>query len=209
MDLTQWYAIALGGLVAMLFLSHRILLMIRLALSYAASCLLKRKHHLQVHRYVRGLERATLFDVGLVIAFLVGNVFCLTFGVKNVASLVKCSGVICAINLVPLALGEHMNVVASWCGLSLGAFARIHEWLGIVALVEGLVHTVAGAASQKLDLHATSGIAMVTVSRLGFLTSERQLTRCVPRLALLQEPCYSLPSLGYIDTYMRSFKSFT
>jgi hypothetical protein len=209
MDLTKWYAVALGGLVALLFLSHRISLMTRIALSYAASCLLKRKYHPQIHRYVRGPERATLFDVGLVVAFVVGNVICLTLEVKDVAGLVKRSGVICTINLVPLALGGHMNMVASWCGLSLGAFARIHEWLGIVALVEGLVHTVAGAASQKIDLHATSGIATLTVSRLGFLTSERQLTRCLPRLALLQGPCCSLQSLGYVDTYMRSFRSFT
>lgn len=108
---------------------------------------------------MRGSEKATLFDAGLIVAFVVGNVICFTLEVKDVATLVKRSGVICTINLVPLALGEHMNMVASWCGLSLGAYARIHEWLGIVVIVEGLVHTAAGAASQKLDLHTTSGIA--------------------------------------------------
>jgi hypothetical protein len=191
MDLTQWYAVALGGLVALLFLSYRILLIIRIALSYAASCLLKRKYRPQVHRYVRGSGKATLFDAGLIVAFVVGNVICLTLEVKdvatlvNVATLVKRSGVICTINLVPLALGEHMNMVASWCGLSLGAYARIHEWLGIVAIVEGLVHTAAGVASQKLDLHTTSGIATLAVSRPGLLTSERRLTRCFSRLVLL------------------------
>jgi hypothetical protein len=185
MDMTQWYAVALGGLVALLFLSHRISLMFRIALSYAASCLLKRKYHPQVHRYVRGSEKATLFDVGLIVAFVVGNVICLALEVKDVASLVKRSGVICTINLVPLALGEHMNMFASWCGLSLGAYARIHEWLGIVAIVEALVHTAAGAASQKLDLHTNSGIATLAVSRLGLLTCERQLTRCFSRLVLL------------------------
>lgn len=175
MDLTQWYAVALGGLVALLFLSHRILLMIRIALSYVASCLLKRKYHPQVHRYMRSSGKATLFDVGLIIAFVVGNAICLTLEVKdivslvNVATLVKRSGVICTINLVPLALGEHMNMVASWCGLSLIVYARIHEWLGLVAIVEGLVHIAAGAASQRLDLHTTSGIATLAVSRLGFL----------------------------------------
>ena len=183
MDLTQWYAVALGGLIALLFLSHRILLMIRIALSYAASCL-KRKYHPQVHRYVRGSEKATLFDAGLIVAFVVGNVICFTLEVKDVATLVKRSGVICTINLVPLALGEHMNMVASWCGLSLGAYARIHEWLGIVVIVKGLVHTAAGAASQKLDLHTTSGIATLAVSRPGCLTSERQLTRYFSRLVL-------------------------
>ena len=62
-DLTQWYAIALGGLVALLLLSHRILLMIRIALSYAASCLLKRKYRPQVHRYVRSSGKATLMRI--------------------------------------------------------------------------------------------------------------------------------------------------
>jgi hypothetical protein len=167
MDLTKWYAVALGSLVALLIISHRISLMARTAITYAESCLLTRRFRPQIHRYVRSSERATLFDVSLVVAFVVVNVVCLTLGVKDVASLVKRSGVICTINLVPLALGEHMNMVTSWCGLSLGAYARMHEWLGIVALVEGLVHTAAGAASQKLDLHTTSGIATLTVSRLG------------------------------------------
>lgn len=215
MDLTQWYAVALGGLVALLFISHRILLMIRIALSYAASCLLKRKYHPQVHRYVRSSGKATLFDVGLIVAFVVGNLICLTLEVKdivslvNVATLVKRSGVICTINLVPLALGEHMNMVASWCGLSLGVYARMHEWLGLVAIVEGLVHTTAGAASQKPDLHSTSGIATLAVSRLGFFIREQQLMRCFSRLVLLQGPYCSLQSLRCVDTYMRSSKSFT
>lgn len=134
---------------------------------------------------MRGSERATLFNVGLVIAFVIGNVICLTLGVKDVASLVKRSGVICTINLILLALGEYMNIITSWCGLLLGAYTYIHEWLGIVAIVKGLVYTAAGAASQKLDLHITSGIATLAVSRLGFLTSERQLTQCFSRLALL------------------------
>jgi len=107
-----------------------------------------------------------LFDVGLIVAFVVGNVICLISEVKDVASLVKRSGVICTINLIPLALGEHMNMVASWCRLLLRTYARIHEWLGIVAIVEGLVHTVAGVASQKLDLHTTSGIATLAAGAM-------------------------------------------
>ena len=51
--------------------------------------------------------------MGLVIAFVIGNVFYLTFGVKNVTSLVKYSGVIYIINLVLLVLGEYINVIAS------------------------------------------------------------------------------------------------
>jgi hypothetical protein len=88
-----------------------------------------------------------LFDMGLVVAFMVGNVICLTLGVKDVASLVKRTDVIYTMNFILLVLREHMNVVASGCGILLGAYARIYEWLGIVATVEGLVYIAVGAAS--------------------------------------------------------------
>ena len=169
MDLTLWYAVALGGLVVLFFLSYRILLMIRVALSHAVFYFLKQKYYPLVHRYVRGSGKATRFDIGLVVIFVVGNVICLALEVKDVAGFVERSGAICTINLVPLALGEHMNIVTSWCGLSLGTYARMHQWLGIVAIVEGLVHTVVGAVSHKLNLHTTSGIATLVVSRLRIL----------------------------------------
>jgi hypothetical protein len=62
---------------------------------------------------VRGLERATLFNVGLVIAFIVKNVICFTLEVKDITGLVKRFSVICTINLVLLALRGYMNIVAS------------------------------------------------------------------------------------------------
>ena len=60
-----------------------------------------------------------LFDVGLIVAFIVRNVICLTLKVKdvasliNIATLVKRSSMIYTINLVLLALEEHINIVAS------------------------------------------------------------------------------------------------
>jgi hypothetical protein len=68
-----------------------------------------------------------LFNISLVVAFIVKNVICLTLEVKDVTSLVKRFSIICTINLVLLALRGHMNMVASWCGLSLKAFTRIHK----------------------------------------------------------------------------------
>jgi len=170
MDLILWYAVTLGGFVTFCFLSHRILLMIRVALSYAAFCFLKQKYYPQVHRHVRGSGKLTRFDIVLLVLFVIRNIICLVFEVKDVAGFVERSGVICTINLVPLALGEHMNIVASWCRLSLGTYTRMHKWLGIVAIVEGLLHMAVGAASHNLDLRTTSGIAMLAVGRLEILT---------------------------------------
>ncbi|KAM0132883.1 hypothetical protein ACHAP3_006172 [Botrytis cinerea] len=109
------------------------------------------------------------FDVLLAVLFLVGNTVCLNVEVKDVASLIKRSGLLCIINLVPLALGEHMNLVASFCGVRLSAYASTHEWLGRVVMAEGLIHSAAAISSQPLNLQSTFGVAELMVSRLYLL----------------------------------------
>jgi hypothetical protein len=63
----------------------------------------------------------------LVILFLVKNAICLSVKVKDVTSLIKRSGLLCIINLILLALGEHINLVASFCGVKLKAYANMHK----------------------------------------------------------------------------------
>jgi hypothetical protein len=63
----------------------------------------------------------------LVILFLVRNTVCLSVKVKDVASLIKYSALLYIINLVPLALGEHINLVASFYKVRLKAYTSIYE----------------------------------------------------------------------------------
>ena len=53
------------------------------------------------------------FNIVLVILFLVRNAICITIRVKDIASLIKRSTLLYIINLILLALGEHMNPIAS------------------------------------------------------------------------------------------------
>ena len=68
---------------------------------------------------MRSSGKATLFNVGLVVAFIIRNTIYLTLEVKdiislvNVTTLVKCSNIIYIINLVLLVLGEYINIVTS------------------------------------------------------------------------------------------------
>ena len=68
------------------------------------------------------------------------------------------------INLIPLSLGGQINLIASRYRIRLGAYARIHRWLGKVAIVEGLVHTVAAVSLQKPNLRVQSDVAALIVS---------------------------------------------
>jgi predicted ferric reductase len=110
---------------------------------------------------------AIRFDVVLIVLFLVGNAICIY--VNDVPSLVERSALLCAINLVPLALGERMNPLASISRVRLGASASMHEWLGSVVIAEGLVHTAAAMSSQHINIHNTSGVSKLVVSHPCFL----------------------------------------
>ena len=76
MDITQWYAVALGGLVVLFHVSHPLLLIMRISGTHIASSFLKHLYHPRVRLYIRGSNRyigfsskTARFDVLLVVLF--------------------------------------------------------------------------------------------------------------------------------------------
>ncbi|KAH8653957.1 hypothetical protein BGZ60DRAFT_386823 [Tricladium varicosporioides] len=116
----------------------------------------------------------------LMVLFLIGNAISITAGVKDVASLIERSALLCTINLVPLVLGERMNPIANICRVRLGTSASMHEWLGSVVIAEGLVHTVAAISSQHVNIHKTSGVAKLVAAAVGTVLLSSSVT-CVRR----------------------------
>jgi hypothetical protein len=163
MDVTQWYAIALGGLFALPFITCLILAIIKKTGPYTKLHFLKHVYYPQVHKYLRGSEKTTRFDLGLICVFLVGIVLCTSIRVRDISALARRSGLISIINLIPLSLGSHMNLIASCYGISLGTYGRIHRWLGRVAIVEGLIHTAAAASLKKPSFRKLPDIGGLTV----------------------------------------------
>ena len=163
MDITQWYLVGLG-LVALFITASPLLKTVKSAHTHATLYFCKYVFYPQIHRYLRGSGKTTLFDAVLILAFLVGNVLCITVRVKDISGLTRRSGLMSTINLTPLSLGAQMNLIASRCGIRLSTYARIHRWLGRVAIVEGLIHTAAAASLRKPNLRTHSDVAALTVS---------------------------------------------
>lgn len=151
------------------------MLITRISRTDAASYLLGRLFYPPVHRYLRGLIKTRL-DVILLIAFLAGNITCLGLEARNVAGLVVPSGVMATINLVPLALGEHMKLIANRCGVGVEAYARMHERLGRVAITECLIHAAAAASLTRLDLRTKFGVEALVISQPGPAKASKKLT---------------------------------
>ncbi|KIW79846.1 hypothetical protein Z517_06461 [Fonsecaea pedrosoi CBS 271.37] len=175
MDVTQWYATALGGLVVLYVISFSLLTVFKKIGpgakfqfkkigTHVKRQFLKHVYYPQIPKALRGSEKTTRFDLLLTIIFLIGIVCSTTIRVEDTAGLRRRSGVISIINLIPLFGGAHMNFLTNACGIRLDVYRRIHRWLGRVAVVEGLVHVIAGVSLQKPDLHVLSDIAGLTAT---------------------------------------------
>ena len=164
MDITQWYAIALRGLVPLSITTAALLTALTITRKYTTFRFLKHVYYPQVHRYLRGFEKTTQFDFALIAVFLLGNMVCTVIQVNDVSNLARRSGLLSVINLMPLTAGSHMNLIANSCGIRLGAYRRMHRWIGRVAAAEGLVHTAARVSLHLPDLQTLSDIVGLTVS---------------------------------------------
>jgi len=163
MNTTQWYAVALGALAAFFIVFFLMWSLIRVVRTYATFYFLKYLFYPQIHRFFRGSSKTTCFDATLIVVFLASNVVCVVIGAGDATTLRKRMGQMSTINLIPLALGGHMNVIVDLCGVRPENYQRMHRWLGRVAIVEGLVHSIMAATSQKLDLHISSQVAALVV----------------------------------------------
>jgi hypothetical protein len=67
--------------------------------------------------------------------------------VKDIISLVKRFTLLYIINLMLLALRERINLIASIFKVRLSAFTSMHEWLGSVVIVKGVVYIAVALSS--------------------------------------------------------------
>jgi hypothetical protein len=67
--------------------------------------------------------------------------------VKDIISLIKRSTLLYIINLMLLALKEHINSIASIFKIRLSAFINIYKWLESVIIAKGLVYIIAALSS--------------------------------------------------------------
>jgi hypothetical protein len=169
MDITQWYAVALGGVMALFIAACILLTITKLARTYASFLFMKHVFHRQIPQQLRGSAKTTWFDVVLIGAFSIGNILCTTVNVEDVSDLARRTGLMSIVNLVPLSLGPQMNLIADSCGISHDAFSRTHRYLGRLAIVEGFIHMVIVVSLREPDLRGKQDIAGLTV---GSITDE-------------------------------------
>jgi predicted ferric reductase len=102
--------------------------------------------------------------------FLTGNVVCVAIGSRD-STVIRRLAIMSVINLVPLALGGHMNFIASRCRIRPQNYERMHRWVGKVAILEGLIHSVMAALSNVPSRRSPAIVAAVVVAALSICSN--------------------------------------
>jgi len=119
MDTSEWYAVSIGAVAGLSIISCVILFLTSCLRTYGTFYFLKHVFYPQLPRFLPGRQQATRFDFLILLGFLGGNILSMTLYVRTKADFISRSANICMINFIPLALGAHMNVLASRCGVKL------------------------------------------------------------------------------------------
>ena len=77
----------------------------------------------------------------LTIAYWIGTAACNLIGVKTIAQVGKRAGSLATLHLVPLLFASRASFAADLLGVSLQTFLSFHTTIGLMALVQSVVHT--------------------------------------------------------------------
>jgi hypothetical protein len=118
--------VAFSSLIASFILLYMLLSIIKRFRLNINFYFLKHLFYPQIYQLIRGLNKATRFNIIIIISFLIGNVLCIIIKVKNTSGLIDRTGLISTINLILLFLGSHMNLIISYCGIIYKIYSHIH-----------------------------------------------------------------------------------
>jgi hypothetical protein len=175
MDLTQIYAIVIGGIFCVLLLLNSLPWIARFVryLSPLISKHMFYRYILHRHRLVGPWSRA---GVLLQLIYVAGNITCISLRVPHfrprISTLSQAglrAGTLSIVNLIPLFAGPHLGSLADLLGVNLSTIRQIHRSAGVMAVLLMVFHTLVAVGSRPsfgLDLPQNLFAVIVSVELL-------------------------------------------
>lgn len=165
MDAINWYLILFFGILSVIGLRQSWKIFIRSTsrgLSYFFT------------RYIqypltpaRKWWTATRLQACCLIVYLAANLLVLFLALGNARQFEQRAAIMALINMVPLFIGGRTNPLADALGISVQSYYFAHNWIGRVAILEAVLHSIVVLCLQpRPGSIATSGI-IVCLSHLG------------------------------------------
>ena len=142
MEIPQLYAIAAGGIFAIIITLRFVLYVGRVITAYASVFLLQHVQYpyfLNRHQF---LGPWTRYSVALQVIYWIATFFCAFFRASNLADAGMRAGTLSLINMIPLYSGLHLSFIADLLGLSVRTYASLHGSLGVMVGALALLHII-------------------------------------------------------------------
>ena len=133
MNVIQWYAISLAGVLAIFFIcqaglyapSFYTFVLFYLSKYIASPLLIQRRYWTSV----TGIQAIVL------LAYVITNGVCMGIGVRNTGDLMLRSGMIALVNMMPLFLGGCTSSLVNSISIPLYTYYLTYHWVGRIAII--------------------------------------------------------------------------
>lgn len=157
LDVPTWYATIVGALVVMLLLYRALSRLIRLLEAICTFCLLKYLVYPVLSHRTPYMRRMTRIYSLAALLYVAVNILCMTLYSESANQIGIRAGIMSTANLILLLPGP-LSRVADCLGVSLRTQTQIHGCIGILVLLQGLVHTAIPLASRQTFRLNTPGL---------------------------------------------------
>src|ERR1700730_5700343 len=127
MDITQWYAIALGSILFFSVILWVLRCIFRLVITCGYLPFLKYIAYPQLINDPLVCGRTTCFHAILILGLLTSNALFIALQRPNIEKLISRSGLMSTINLIFLSLGNYMNFLFTDCSIASQDYDQIHR----------------------------------------------------------------------------------
>jgi hypothetical protein len=189
MDITQIYAMAMGGFFLTLialncrpYIEQAWKRVAGFTSKYLTYPYLFRRHHVP---YLWTIGPWTPADILIQAVYVTANLFCLCFRASSMPEAGVRARELALVNLIPVSAGPHLSFLADVLGVSLSTYKLLHRSAGLMSSALTLFHvltTVSSRASFSLVGSAHIFGFVVEYVRHPLLASEADYIRAVRRL---------------------------
>ena len=88
----------------------------------------------------------------LLLLYSLGTAICNTVGAKSILQVGKRAGTLAILHFIPLLFSDRMGFAADLLGISLRTYVRLHASVGIMALIQSLIHIVIVVSHHSINL---------------------------------------------------------
>lgn len=148
MDFTQWHAIVLGSIAFFAMILWGFRCIFRVITKHGYLPFLKHIFYPPLIENSPVFGRTTRFHAILILGLVISNALYIALPKPNVGNLISRSGLMSTVNFILLSLGNHLKFLFTNCGIAFQDYDRMHQWIGAITLIEGLMHSVISIVSD-------------------------------------------------------------